>query len=241
MVQIKINTPKVRSDEALAKIMQLLHYMERIGKLKHCIMLPMGIDANQRKAVEKLWQPWTSEEREYFRGLRTIFAHADYKILANGSLRVRDTYHRRPGKPEIDGLHFDNTMSKWEWTSEELQRLSERLEKLVLNRFQCYFRVTVTCGTCGQSVDGFDYLTCDHVEYPEGPKGTGFSKPKGATLETIFTIGYGDDLKLEDADRKAVITYDGLDRIISDLETTDKIASHLERKGTPAYIVEPDS
>ena len=38
MVQIKINTPKVQSDEALARIMQMLHYMERIGRLRHGIM-----------------------------------------------------------------------------------------------------------------------------------------------------------------------------------------------------------
>ena len=34
MVQIRINTPKVRSDEALARISEMLHYMERIGRLR---------------------------------------------------------------------------------------------------------------------------------------------------------------------------------------------------------------
>ena len=44
MVQIKINTPKVQSDEALARIMQMLHYMERIGRLRHGIMMPLGAE-----------------------------------------------------------------------------------------------------------------------------------------------------------------------------------------------------
>ena len=241
MVEIKINTPKARSDEALASITQLLHYMERIGRLRHCIMFPIGADPSQRKAGDKLWQPWTLEEREYIKGVRTVFAHARCSVLANGSLRVKDGYHRRPGKPEIDGLHFDKAVTEWEWTAPELQRLSQRLNDLVLQRFQSYVRVTVTCGTCGQSVDGLDYLTCEHVEYPEGPKGVGWSKPKGATSEIVFTIGYGDALRLEDTDRKAVITYDGLDLIIGQLESNDKIASELAKKGTPAYTEVPDS
>ena len=62
MVQIKINTPKARSDEALAHITQMLHYMERIGRLRHGVMMPPGVDASQMKAGEQLWQPWTPEE-----------------------------------------------------------------------------------------------------------------------------------------------------------------------------------
>ena len=243
MVAIEINTPKMRSDEALAGIQQLLHYMERIGRLQHCIMHPIGEDPSQRKAGDKLWQPWTLEEREYIKGVRTVFAHARCSVLQNGSLRVKDGYNRRPGKPEIDGLHFDKSISEWEWTAYEFQRLTQRLNKLVLQRFRINCVTTVTCQTCGQSVDGLDYLACGHVEYPEGPRGVGISKPKGGTLQITSWFDCQGDMgdELVNTATKGAITYDGLDLILSDLETNDKIASELAKKGTPAYIVEPDS
>ena len=216
--------------------------MERIGRLRHGVMMPLGADASQMKAGDELWQPWTSEEREYFKDVRTIFAHARCSVLGNGGLRVRDKYHRAPGKPEIDGFHFDKTTSDWEWNAREFQEFSERLERLVFQRFQCYFLATVTCRTCGQSVEGPDYLICGHVKYPEESKGAFISKPAGGTLKITSSFGYQDDMKdkFGDPGRKAAITFDGLDLIISSMETIDKIASEEEKKGTPIYIVQPD-
>ena len=160
----------------------------------------------------------------------------------NGSLRVRDKYYRAPGKPEIDGLYFDKTTSDWEWTAREFQEFSQRLEKLVFQRFQCYFLATVTCQTCGQAVEGSDYLTCGHVKYPEGSKGAIISKPAGGTLKVTSLLGYQDDMKdkFGDPGRNAVITYDGLDLIISSMEAIDRIASEEARKGMPIYVVQPD-
>ena len=242
MVQIKINTPKERSVEAHQCITEMLPYMERIGRLQHGVMMPLGADASQMKAGDKLWQPWTPEEREYFKGVRTVFAHARCSVLGNGALRVRDKYHRAPGKPEIDGFHFDKTTTDWEWNAQEFQEFSQKLEKLVFQRFQCYSLATITCQTCGQSVDGLDYLTCGHVKYLEGSNGNGISKPAGGTLQVAFSFGYQDDMKDEywDTGMKGVITYDGLDLIISSMESIDKIASEEAKKGTPIYIVQPD-
>jgi len=81
------------------------------------------------------------------------------------------------------------------------------------------------------------------VEYPEGPKGFGISKPKGGTLQSTFWFDCEGDMGDDPVDTatKGAITYDGLDLILSDLETNDKIASDLAKKGTPAYILEPDS
>ena len=194
------------------------------------------------KAGDQLWQPWTAEEREYIRGVRTIFAHARCAVLGNGALRVRDRYHLRPGKPEIHGFHFDKTTTDWEWNAQEFQEFSQRLETLVLQRFQCWFLPTVTCQTCGQSVNGGDYLTCGHVKYPEGSNGAGISKPKGGTLQITASLGYHNEMKDEivGTNMKGVITYDGLDRIISRMESVDKIASQGAKKGEPIYIVRPD-
>ena len=194
------------------------------------------------KAGDKLWQPWTPEEREYFKGVRTIFAHARCSVLGSGALRVRDKYHRAPGKPEIDGFHFDKSTSDWEWSAREFQEFSQRLEKLIFQRFQCYFLATVTCQTCGQSVECPDYLACGHVKYPEGSQGAIISKPAGGTLEVTSLFGYQDNMedRFADSGKKAVITYDGLDLIISSMEAIDRIASEEAKKGTPIYTVQPD-
>ena len=237
MVKIKINTPKVQSDEALAHITQMLHYMERIGKLRHGVMMPLGADASQMKVGDQLWQPWTPEERAYIRGVRTVFAHARHSVLENGDLRVRDRSPRRHGKPEIYGFQFDKTTTDWEWNAQEFRELSQRLETLVLQRIQCYFHTTVTCQTCGQSVDGRNYLTCGHVKYSEESNGAGISRPKGGTLQITASLGYQDDMKdkFGDTGMKGVITYDGLDKIINDMESIDKIASEEAKKGKPIY------
>ncbi len=242
MVHIKINTAKVRSVEAHQRITEMLPYMERIGRLEHGVMMPLGADASQMEAGATLWQPWTPEEREYFKGVRTIFAHARCLVLGNGDLRVRDKYHRAPGKPEVDGFHFDKTTTGWEWNAQEFQEFSQRLEKLVFQRFQCHSLATVTCQTCGQSVDAPDYLTCGHVKYLEGSNGTGISKPAGGTLQVTFSFGYQDDMKdkFGDTGMKGVVTYDGLDLIISSMESIDKVASEEAKKGTPIYIVQSD-
>jgi len=51
-----------------------------------------------------------------------------------------------------------------------------------------------------------------------------------------------DDMKdkFGDTVMKGVITYDGLDLIISSMESIDKIASEEAKKGTPIYIVQSD-
>ena len=41
--------------------------------------------------------------------------------------------------------------------------------------------------------------------------------------------------KFGDTGMKRVITYDGLDKIINDMELIDKIASEEAKKGTPIY------
>jgi len=150
-------------------------------------------------------------------------------------------------KAEIDGFHFDKTTTDWEWNAQELQEFSQRLEELVFQRFQCHSLATVTCQTCGQSVNASDYLTCGHVKYLEGTNGTGISKPAGGTLQITFSFGYRneddmDDMKdkFGDTVMKGVITYDGLDLIISSMESIDKIASEEAKKGTPIYIVQSD-
>lgn len=239
-MQIRINTPKVQSDEALAQIQQMLHWMERIGRLRHGVMVPPGADVKKMNEGDELWQPWTSEERSYFRGVRTIFAHARCTVLGNGDLRVRDRSPFRPGKPDIDGLHFDKETTDWEWDAQEFQDFAQRLKALVLERFQFYHIATVTCQTCGQSVNGTDYLTCGHVEYSERSDGSVIArKPRGATLGVTASIGYRDDMK-EDLDgtaMKGVVTYDGLDLIISSMESADAIAIEAEKRGTPIYVV----
>ena len=242
MVQIKINTPKERSVEAHQRITEMLPYMERIGRLQHGVMMPPGADASQMKAGDELWQPWTPEERAYVKGVRTVFAHARCMVLGNGDLRVRDKFHLAPGKPEVDGLHFDKTTKDWEWNAQEFQEFSQRLEQLVFQRFQCYSLATVTCQTCDQSVKGSDYLTCGHVRYSDGSNGAIVNKPAGGRLTISFSFGYQDDMKdkLGDAGRKVVITYDGLDWIIGNMEAMDNIASEGAKKGTPIYIVQPD-
>ncbi len=236
-MRINIKTPQAQSEEALARITQIFHYMERIGKLQHGVMLPFGVNVSQIKEGDQLWQPWTEEERQYIRGVRNTFAHARYSVLQNGALRVTDRSPRRSGRPDMHGLHFDQEITNWEWSAQEFQGFSERLETLVLQRFQCCFLVTVTCKTCGKSVDGWDYLTCGHVKYPEGSKGSGMSKPKGATLRVEASLDYRDEMKdkFEGASMKGVVTYDGLDAIIAELERIDKIAKEEESKGTPLY------
>ena len=227
MVEIKINTPKVQSGEAHQRIAEMLPYMERIGSLKHGVMLPLGLDASQLKVGDQLWQPWTSEEREFLRGVRTIFAHARCTVLGDGSLRVRDRHSRAPGKPELDGLSFDKSITDWEWKAQAFQYFSQRLDTLVLQRFHCYFTSVVTCQTSGQSVEASDYLTCGHVEYSEhGDKNVLGRKPKGGTLCVTSSIGCQDDMeeRVNSSARKGVITYDGLDKMISSLESMDKIA-----------------
>jgi len=84
-------------------------------------------------------------------------------------------------------------------------------------------------------------------KYLEGTNGTGISKPAGGTLQITFSFGYRneddkDDMKdkFGDTVMKGVITYDGLDLIISSMESIDKIASEEAKKGTPIYIVQSD-
>ena len=212
-MQIKINTPKVRSDEAMGRIMHMLQWMERIGRLQHGVAIPMGADGSKLKEGDRLWQPWTSEERNYFKGVRNMFAHGRCSVLTNGAVRVRDKSPRRFGKPELHGLEFDKETTDWEWTAHEFLEFSQRLETLVLQRLQCYFITTVTCQTCGQSVDARDRLTCGHVEYLEGSNGDGMSKPRKGTLNITATLGYDDEMKdnFPDPGMKAVITHDGFD------------------------------
>ena len=237
VVQIKINTPKVQSEEALGRLQQVFHYMERIGRLRHGVMVPMGLDVGQMKAGDQLWQPWTDEERQYLRGVRNMFAHARYRVLENGALSVRDRSPRRPGKPDLDGLHFDETVTDWEWNAQQFLEYTQRLEALVLQRFQGYFQTTVTCQVCGQSVDGRDRLICGHVKYKEGPKGPILNKPAGGTAEIKGSIGYHDDMANELGPKaiRATITDEGLEKILSNLEWTDKFASEEAKNGTPIY------
>ena len=215
MVQIKINTPKVQSEEALGRLQQVFHYMER-GILRHGVMVPMGVDVGQMKAGDQLWQLWTDEERQYLRGVRNIFAHARYRVLGNGALSVRDRSPRCPGKPDLDGLHFDETVTDWEWNAQQFLEYTQRLETLVLQHFQGYFQTTVTCQVCGQSVDGRDRLTCGHVRYGEAPKGSILNKPAGGTVQVKGSIGYHDDIANEQEPKaiRGIITDEGLDKIL---------------------------
>ena len=242
MVEIRVNTPKMRSVEAHQRITEMLPYMERVGRLKHGVMLPFGMDASQLKAGDQLWQPWNFEERNYLRGVRNIFAHARCAVLEDGSLRVRDNSRLAPGEPELDGFHFDKSTTDWEWTSREFQDFSQRLGELVFQRFQCSIVSIVSCHTCGQSVDASDYLTCEHVEYAErSDRNILGRKPKGATLRVTASLGYRDDTeRLEGSARKGVVTYDGLDRMISSLESMDEIAEESKKEGAPIYVVIDD-
>ena len=215
----------------------MLHYMERIGRLRHGVMLPFGADIAQIKAGDRIWQPWETGERRYIRGVRNVFAHARCRVLENGALRVRDRSPQRPGKPDIHSIGFDVTTTDWEWSAHEFIELSQWLETLVLHRIQCYFRSTVTCQICGQSVDGRERLTCGHIKYRERPVGSLISKPEHGTLQINVSIGYSEDMANELATQgfKGTITDEGLDRIISSLEQADKIASEAEKEGTPIY------
>ena len=80
------------------------------------------------------------------------------------------------------------------------------------------------------------------MQYPEESKGAIISKPAGGTLKVTSLFGYQDNMKdkFGDPGKKAVITYDGLDLIISSMEAIDRIASEEAKKGTPIYIVQPD-
>ena len=240
-----MNTPEVQSRIALSRIDEMLPYMERIGRLRHGAMLPMGADASQVKEGDHLWMPWSFEERNYFKRVRTIFGHARRTVMGNGGLRVQDKPHwsrgrkiEPPGKPEIDGLEFDETTTSWEWSAEEFQEFSQRLETLVFERFQVHIQSTVTCQTCGQSVSGRDLLTCGHGQYREVTGSALVHKPSGGTLEVTATIGYA-GLKYEVGAKatKGVFTYDGLDLIISSLESFDQIAIDAENQGTPVYEI----
>ena len=242
MVQIRINTPKVRSDAALARISEMLHYMERIGRLKHGVMVPPGMDTAQMKAGDRLWRPWTDDERRYIRSVRNIFAHARPRVLGNGDLRVKDRSPERPGKPDLHGLGFDKAVQHWEWTAQEFQEYSQRLETLVFQRLRVYFQATVTCQVCGASVDGRDFLTCGHAEYANATGGALLRKPELGTAEMTTSITCEDTMaaELEAKGTKGVITDDGLDLMIRSLELMDKIASEGEKNGTPAYEEIPD-
>ena len=242
MVQIKINTPKVQSEEALARITQMLHYMERIGRLRHGVMLPFGADITHMKAGDRLWQPWETDERLYIRGVRNLFGHARYRVLENGALRVRDRSPQRSGNPEIHDTCFDTTATDWEWSAQEFLALAQRLEELVLQRIQCYFQAKVTCQICGKSVDGREYLTCGHVKYGEGPKGSIINKPERGTTEINVSIGYDKDMANDLATKglRGTITDEGLEAIIRELERTDTIASDAAKQGTPIYEEIPD-
>ncbi|MXZ89933.1 MAG: hypothetical protein F4W95_00510 [Chloroflexi bacterium] len=242
MVQIRINTPKVRSDEALARISEMLPYMERIGRLKHGVMTPPGIDINRMRVGDRLWQPWTYEERVYLKGVRNIFAHSRKRVLENGALRVRDRSPERCGKPDLRGLGFDRAIQDWEWTAQEFQEFSQRLETLVFQRLRGYMEPKVTCQVCGETVDGRDALPCGHGEYADESGGALLRKPKHGTAEIKLTVTYNDAIagELEAKGIKAVITDDGLDLMIQSLEQMDKIASEGERNGTPIYEEVPD-
>ena len=242
MVQIRINTPKMRSDEALARISEMLHYMERIGRLRHGVMVPFGLDVSQMKPSDPLWQPWTAEERQYIKGVRNVFAHSRRRVLENGNLRVRDRSPERRGKPDLLGFGFDGDTQDWEWTAREFQEYSRRLEDLVFQRVRVYIQTTVTCQVCGESVDGRDFLKCGHGEYPDRTGGALLRKPKNGTAEIVASISYDDATTADLAAKghKGIITDDGLDLMIRSLEDMDKIASDGERNGTPIYIEIPD-
>lgn len=243
MVQIRINTPKMRSDAALARISEMLHYMERIGRLKHGVMVPPGVDISQMKAGGQLWQPWTAEERRYIGGVRNIFAHARPRVLGNGDLRVRDRSPERRGQPDLHGFGFDKATQDWEWTAQEFQEYSQRLETLVFQRLRVYVQTMVTCQVCGESVDGRDFLACGHTEYADGSGGGLLHKPKRGTAQITASISYDDAIaaELEAKGIKGVITDDGLDMMIRSLEQMDKIASEGEKNGAPIYEETPDA
>ena len=100
-MQIRINTPQARSEGAMGRTMQLLPWMERIGKLRHGVAVPFGADVSKMSEDDELWQPWTSEERKYFKGVRNMFAHGRCSVLGNGDVRVKDKRPRyRTGKPD---------------------------------------------------------------------------------------------------------------------------------------------
>ena len=188
-LNVIMNTPRVRSQVALSRIQEMLPYMERIGKLRHGVMFPVGLEASQIQAGDNLWMPWTADERYYFRGVRTVFAHARLAVLENGGLRVHDKSRWAPGKPEIDGLGFDKSTTSWEWSSQDFETFFLSLERLLLRRFRVYFRPTVTCQTCGKVVDGDAFLDCGHVQYGEQADGSVLArKPKGGTLQMTATI-----------------------------------------------------
>ena len=238
MVQIRINTPKVRSDEALARISEMLHYMERIGRLKHGVMVPPGVDISQMKAGDRLWQPWTSEERRYIGGVRNIFAHSYRRVLGNGDLRVRDRSPERRGKPDLHGFGFDRATQAWEWTAQEFQEYTRRLETLVFQRLRVYIETTVTCQVCGESVDGRDFLPCGHGEYADASGSALLYRPKKGAAQIKATISYDDAVAAEleaKGINKGTITDDGLDLMIRSLEDMDKIASEGAKSGTPIY------
>ena len=228
----------------MSSIQQMLHWMERIGKLQHGVAVPFGADVSKMNEDDKLWQPWTSEERKYFKGMRNLFAHARHSVLGNGDVRMKDKHPtRRTGKPDIHGLQFDKETTEWEWTAQEFQEFSQRLETLVLQRIQAYTTTTVTCQTCGLSVDGREYLTCGHVEYGEDSGGSVLiRKPKGGTAKITFTIGCDDNMKDRRvaAGSKAVITHEGFDKFLSSMEFFDEEATKAEKEGTPLYVVQPD-
>ncbi len=242
MVQIRINTPKVRSDEALARISEMLHYMERIGRLRHGVMVPPGIDVSRMKAGDRLWQPWTAEERLYIRNVRNVFAHSRRRVLENGNLRVRDRSPERYGKPDLHGFGFDRDTQDWEWTAREFQEYSRRLEELVFQRLRFYIQTTVTCHVCGDTVDGRDFLNCGHGEYADRSGSALLNKPKNGTAQIIASISYDDAATADLAAKghKGIITDDGLDLMIRSLEDMDKLASDGEKNGIPIYIDIPD-
>ena len=94
----------------------------------------------------------------------------------------------------------------------------------------------------GQSVDGREYLTCGHVKYSEGPKGSIINKPERGTAEINVSVGYDKDMANEFGTKglRGTITDEGLEAIIRELERTDKIASDAAKTGTPIYEDVPD-
>ena len=232
-----VSFTKLQSDEALARITELLPFMERIGRLPHGVMLPIG--TKEVKEGTQVWKPWTDDERRYMKGVRNIFAHARCRVLPDGGLRVKDQSQKHVGKPEIDGLSFDSGISAWEWTVQEFQQFSQRLMELTHNRFRVSFQATVVCQICGQSVDGRDYLSCGHVTYQEGSQPALFRKPSGGTLIMTTEVSYTDNAS-ERQGFEGVITDEGLEMILQALEWLDKLACEAETKGIQLYEITED-
>ena len=217
----------------LSIVIEMLPYMERIGRLKHGIMPPMTRTPDDRQ----LWKPWTDEERRYINEYRQLFAHARKVVLQDGSIRFND---KKRCKPAIAmGGMYDFGVHEWTWSYGEFETLVSGLEELINNRIQAYVQMSHTCETCGLTAYGDEFLQCGHVAYGDDQcPGDGALGRKGAGSSSLVrcwvSVDGFKDVDLSQA-RKMTVVDNGLNLAITAMEELEVLIKECEQRGETFY------